>query len=81
MNHYITQSYYEIVDGKYKWHWEPVELQELRSEIEVADWGIRYYTLEDSRPDKLRDNQQRRAAAVAKFEEIANGWRASNDGT
>ena len=79
MNHYLTQSYYEIVNGKYLWHWEPPLFEQLRAEIEVADWGIQYYTVEDNNPSKLQEYRQSRAAAVEKLEAAVKKWKASND--
>lgn len=78
MNHYVTQSYYEIVDDKYVWHWEPPLFEELRSEIQVADWGIQYYTVEDDKPNKLLENQKLRAAAVKNLEDAFKEWKACN---
>jgi len=81
-NHRVTQSYYDIVGDKMKWHWEPARLEEIRAEIAVAEFGIMYYTKESNRPEIANERRQELAKLIAEFDEIVRVWKEGikNDG-
>lgn len=78
-NHRVTQSYYDIVNGKMFWHWEPARLEQIRSEIAVAEFGIRYYTEEYDRPEIANERREELAKLIAEFDEVTNAWRAEEE--
>lgn len=70
----VTQSYYNIVDGKFEWHFEPAEFEILRGKIQSAEVMYRYWS-EAKRHDKMIEVHNEYQDLFDEYQKTVEKWR------
>ena len=71
-----TQSFYNIVDGKFDWHFEPPILEELRGDIAATEYMIHYYE-EAKRFVDLEEEKVVLESLLLRFDAETTAWKES----